>query len=152
MKSKSPLQLLLRVLNAAMGRECPMCGAHGKNVVVDEDTGQVTCLLCMMDMAVLRMEASGVNQENAAEIRERLRRIRAGEELPPWDVKVSKPHDPEVLFSPPSNGTTADWNEETTWLNRKADCDICVRRIHGVCTPPKVRPGWCSDYVTPDEE
>jgi hypothetical protein len=44
----------------------------------------------MMDDAVLRMETMGANPKDIAEIKERLKRARAGEKLPPWEEKVSR--------------------------------------------------------------
>lgn len=91
MKTQQPLPLLLKMLGVLAGDTCPMCGASGDNVVQDPVTGQSTCLLCMMEMAVLRMESMDGSPENIAEIRERIKRARAGEKLPPWDVKLAKP-------------------------------------------------------------
>lgn len=85
MKPSHTLPLLLKLLGVLTGDTCPTCGATGDNVV------EGTCLLCLMDGAVLRMEAMGASQENIAEIKERLKRARAGEKLPPWEEKVSKP-------------------------------------------------------------
>ena len=90
MKSKQPLPLLLKMLGVLTGDTCPTCGASGDNIVRDEQTGQTTCLPCLMDGAVLRMEAMGGSPENIAEIRERIKRARAGETLPSWDVKLAK--------------------------------------------------------------
>lgn len=83
MKSKHPLPLLLRMLGVLTGDTCPTCGATGDNIA------EGVCLLCMMDDAVLRMEEMGTSPENIAEIRERIKRARAGEKLPPWEEKVS---------------------------------------------------------------
>jgi NMD protein affecting ribosome stability and mRNA decay len=75
----------MQMIGVLTGDTCPTCGATGDNIV------DGMCLLCMMDNAVLRMEAMGASPENIAEVRERLRRARAGEKLPPWEEKVSKP-------------------------------------------------------------
>lgn len=73
------------MIGVLTGDTCPKCGATGDNIV------DGMCLLCMMDDAVLRMQAMGANPEDIEEIKERLKRARAGEKLPHWEEKVSKP-------------------------------------------------------------
>lgn len=84
MKTKHPLPLLLQMLGVLTGDTCPKCGATGDNIV------EGMCILCMMEDAIVRMEKNGGSLKDIAEIRERLKRARAGEKLPPWDVKLSK--------------------------------------------------------------
>lgn len=83
MKPKHTLPLLLQMLRTLTWDTCPTCGATGDNIA------EGVCLPCMMDDAVLRMEKMGTSPENIAEIRERIKRARAGERLPPWEEKVS---------------------------------------------------------------